>query len=117
MKGYWNHPRETKDAFFGEWFRTGDLGTEDDDGYFCIVDRKKDMINVNGMSVYPRIVEEILYQHPAVREAAVIGEPDELHGEIPVAFVALKEARRRPRRRCATSATTSAGMRCRAKSI
>ena len=78
-------------AFFGEWFRTGDLGTEDDDGYFCIVDRKKDMINVNGMSVYPRIVEEILYQHPAVREAAVVGEPDELHGEIPVAFVALKE--------------------------
>jgi acyl-CoA synthetase (AMP-forming)/AMP-acid ligase II len=91
MKGYWNHPEETKEAFFGEWFRTGDLGTEDDDGYFCIVDRKKDMIIVNGMNVYPRIVEEILYQHPAVREAAVVGEPDELHGEIPVASVALKE--------------------------
>jgi long-chain acyl-CoA synthetase len=82
---------ETKEAFFGEWFRTGDLGTEDDDGYFCIVDRKKDMIIVNGMNVYPRIIEEVLYQHPAIREAAVVGEPDKLHGEIPVAFVALKE--------------------------
>ena len=91
MKGYWKLPAETQEAFFGEWFRTGDLGTEDADGYFSIVDRKKDMIFVNGMNVYPRIIEEILYQHPAVREAAVVGEPDELHGEIPVAFVALKE--------------------------
>lgn len=91
MKGYWNHPDETNEAFFGEWFRTGDLGTEDDDGYFYIVDRKKDMIIVNGMNVYPRVVEEVLYQHPAVREAAVVGEPDELHGEIPVAFISLKE--------------------------
>ena len=91
MKGYWNLPEDTRAAFWGEWFRTGDLGTEDDDGYFAIVDRKKDMIIVNGMNVYPRVIEEILYQHPAVREAAVVGEPDELHGEIPVAFVALKE--------------------------
>ena len=91
MKGYWNLPAETAEAFFGEWFRTGDLGTEDDDGYFCIVDRKKDMIIVNGMNVYPRIVEEVLYKHPAVREAAVIGEPDELHGEIPVACIALRD--------------------------
>ena len=91
MKGYWNLPKETAEAFFGEWFRTGDLGTEDDDGYFCIVDRKKDMIIVNGMNVYPRIVEEVLYKHPAVREAAVIGEPDELHGEIPVACIALRD--------------------------
>ncbi len=91
MKGYWNHPAETREAFFGEWFRTGDLGTEDDDGYFHIVDRKKDLIIVNGMNVYPRVVEEVLYQHPAVREAAVVGEPDELHGEVPVAFVSLKE--------------------------
>ena len=90
MKGYWNLPQETAEAFFGEWFRTGDLGTEDNDGYFCIVDRKKDMIIVNGMNVYPRIVEEVLYKHPAVREAAVIGEPDELHGEIPVACIALR---------------------------
>jgi long-chain acyl-CoA synthetase len=91
MKGYWKMPAETQESFFGEWFRTGDLGTADADGYFAIVDRKKDMIIVNGMNVYPRVIEEILYQHPAVREAAVVGEPDELHGEIPVAFVALKE--------------------------
>lgn len=90
MKGYWKLPEETAQSFFNDWFRTGDLGTEDDDGYFCIVDRKKDMIIVNGMNVYPRIIEELLYRHPAVREAAVIGEPDELHGEIPVACVSLK---------------------------
>jgi long-chain acyl-CoA synthetase len=91
MKGYWKLPDETRDSFFGEWFRTGDLGCVDADGYFSIVDRKKDMLIVNGMNVYPRIIEELLYKHPAVREAAVVGEPDELHGEIPVAFVALKE--------------------------
>ena len=91
MAGYWKLPEDTQAAFFGGWFRTGDLGTEDDDGYFAIVDRKKDMIIVNGMNVYPRIIEEVLYRHPAVREAAVVGEPDDLHGEIPVAFVALKE--------------------------
>ena len=91
MKGYWKQPAETAASFFGEWFRTGDLGYEDEDGYFYIVDRKKDMIIVNGMNVYPRIIEEVLYKHPAVREAAVVGEPDELHGEIPVAFVSLRE--------------------------
>lgn len=91
MKGYWKRPEETRESFFGEWFRTGDLGYEDDDGYFYIVDRKKDMIIVNGMNVYPRAIEEVLYQIPAVREAAVVGEPHRLHGEIPVAYVALKE--------------------------
>lgn len=91
MKGYWNQPAETAASFFGEWFRTGDLGTEDDDGYFCIVDRKKDLVIVNGMNVYPRVVEEVLYQHPAVREVAVVGQPDQLHGEVPVAYIALKE--------------------------
>jgi len=91
MKGYWNHPEETANAFFGDWFRTGDLGTEDDDGYFYIVDRKKDMLIVNGMNVYPRVIEEVLYKHPAIREVAVVGEPDDLHGEIPVAFIALNE--------------------------
>lgn len=90
MKGYWNHEEETEATFFGEWFRTGDLGTEDDDGYFYIVDRKKDMIIVSGMNVYPRVIEEVLFKHPAVAEAAVVGEPDELRGEVPVAFVALK---------------------------
>lgn len=91
MKGYWKQPEETARSFFGEWFRTGDLGTEDDEGYFYIVDRKKDMLIVNGMNVYPRVIEEVLFQHPAIREVAVVGEPDKLHGEIPVAYVSLKE--------------------------
>jgi len=91
MKGYWKNPEETKAAFFGEWFRTGDLGMKDEDGYFFIVDRKKDMIIVNGMNIYPRVVEEVLYKLPAVQEAAVVGEPHKLHGEIPVAYIALKD--------------------------
>ena len=91
MKGYWNLPEETAESFFGEWVRTGDLGYKDADGYVYIVDRKKDMIIVNGMNVYPRMVEELLYAHPAILEAAVVGEPSELHGEIPVAYVVLKE--------------------------
>lgn len=91
MKGYWKLPAETQGSFFGEWFRTGDLGYEDEDGYFYIVDRKKDMIIVNGMNVYPRMIEEVLYRLPEVKEAAVVGEPHPLHGEIPVAYLALKE--------------------------
>ncbi|MBT5232153.1 MAG: long-chain fatty acid--CoA ligase [Methylococcales bacterium] len=91
MKGYLNQPEQTAESFFGDWFRTGDLGSEDDDGYFFIVDRKKDMIIVNGMNVYPRVVEEVLYMHPSISEAAVIGEPSESHGEIPIAYVALKD--------------------------
>lgn len=91
MKGYWQRPDETRDSFFGEWFRTGDLGMKDDDGYFFIVDRKKDIIIVNGMNVYPRVIEEVLYKFAPVREAAVVGEPHELHGEVPVAYVSLKE--------------------------
>lgn len=93
MKGYWNRPQETREAFFGEWFRTGDLGLVDEDGYFSIVDRKKDLIIVNGMNVYPRVVEETLYKFPPVREAAVVGEPHPLHGEIPIAYLALKDGR------------------------
>lgn len=92
MKGYWKQPEETAKSFFGDWFRTGDLGTEDDDHYFYIVDRIKDMVIVNGMNVYPRVVEEVLYKHEAVREAAVIGQPHKLHGEVPVAYIALKES-------------------------
>lgn len=91
MKGYWKQPEETANSFFGEWFRTGDIGTEDEDGYFYIVDRIKDMVIVNGMNVYPRVVEEVLYKHEAVREAAVIGQPSKLHGEVPIAFIALDE--------------------------
>ncbi len=90
MQGYWNRPDETAQAFFGDFFRTGDLGVRDEDGYFAIIDRLKDLIIVNGMNVYPRMVEEVLYRHPAVAEAAVVGQPHELHGEIPVAYVVLK---------------------------
>jgi len=91
MKGYWKMPAETREAFFGDWFRTGDLGTRDADNYFSIVDRRKDMIIVNGMNIYPRIIEEVLARCEGVREAAVVGEPHKMHGEIPVAYVALKE--------------------------
>ncbi len=91
MKGYWKQPEETAQSFFGDWFRTGDLGTEDEDHYFYIVDRIKDLVIVNGMNVYPRMVEEVLYRHNAVREAAVIGQPSRLHGEVPVAYISLIE--------------------------
>ena len=91
MKGYWNRPEETAESFHGDWFQTGDLGYRDNDGYFYIVDRIKDMIIVNGMNVYPRVVEEVLYQFDVIQEAAVVGEPHDLHGEIPVAYVSLKE--------------------------
>jgi long-chain acyl-CoA synthetase len=87
MKGYWNLPEDTAQSFIGDWFRTGDLGYRDADGYFFLVDRKKDLIIVNGMNVYPRMIEEVLYRHPKIAEAAVVGEPHRLHGEIPVAHV------------------------------
>lgn len=87
MKGYWHQPEETAASFFGDWFRTGDLGQVDADGYFYIVDRKKDMVIVNGMNVYPRVVEEVLYNHPLIIECAVIGVPHKSHGEIPEAWV------------------------------
>jgi long-chain acyl-CoA synthetase len=91
MKGYWRLPEETKESFFGEWFRTGDLGTEDDEGYFSILDRIKDIIIVNGMNIYPRMIEEVIAHVPGVRECAVVGEPHELHGEIPVAYISIRE--------------------------
>ena len=91
MKGYWGLPEATAESFFGEWVRTGDLGYLDADGYVFLVDRKKDMIIVNGMNVYPRMIEEVLYRLPGVAEAAVVGEPHELHGEIPVAHVVVAE--------------------------
>jgi len=91
MKGYWNQPQATSETFFGEWVRTGDLGYRDEDGYFFMVDRIKDMIIVNGMNVYPRMIEEVLYQHPDILEAAVVGEPHASHGEIVVAHVVLAE--------------------------
>jgi long-chain acyl-CoA synthetase len=89
MKGYYKQPEETAEAFRGGWFHTGDLAYADEDGYLFIVDRKKDLVIRGGYNVYPREVEEVLYAHPAVSEAAVVGEPDEALGEEVVAFVSL----------------------------
>ncbi|MDF2679622.1 MAG: long-chain fatty acid--CoA ligase [Brevibacillus sp.] len=91
MLGYLGLPEETNAALRNGWLHTGDLARMDEEGYVYIVDRKKDMILVDGYNVYPREVEEVLYQHPAIIEAAVIGIPDEVHGEAVKAFVALKE--------------------------
>jgi len=91
MLGYWNHPEETARALRNGWLLTGDIGYRDADGYFYITDRKKDMLLVNGNNVYPREIEEVIYQYPGVREAAVIGVPDARKGEQPVAFVAAAE--------------------------
>jgi len=88
--GYWNKPDATKAAFRDGFFFTGDVATRDADGYFFIVDRKKDMIIASGYKVWPREVEDVLFKHPAVREAAVVGVPDEYRGETVKAFVALK---------------------------
>jgi len=89
--GYWRMPEATAEALRGGWFHTGDIATIDEDGYYTIVDRKKDMINAGGFKVWPREVEEVLYRHPAVRDAAVVAMPDPYAGERPVAYVALKE--------------------------
>ena len=92
MKGYWNRPEETEMALDKDgWLHTGDIAKMDEDGYFYIVDRKKDMIIAGGYNIYPREVEEVLYQHPKVQEAAVIGVPDEYRGETVKAFIVLKE--------------------------
>jgi long-chain acyl-CoA synthetase len=91
VPGYWNKPEETKHAIQGGWLYTGDVGKMDESGWFYVVDRKKDMIVASGYKVWPRDVEDALYQHPAVREAAVVGEPDAYRGETVKAFVALKE--------------------------
>jgi len=89
MLGYWNQPEETAKTMRKGWLLTGDIGYRDAEGYYYITDRKKDMLLVNGINVYPREIEEILYQIPGVKEAAVIGRPDPRKGEQPVAFVAL----------------------------
>ena len=91
MLGYWNQPEETAKAFRNDWLLTGDLGYRDDEGYYYITDRKKDMLLVNGNNVYPREIEEVIYQFPNVKEAAVIGQPDARRGEQAVAFVVANE--------------------------
>lgn len=91
MLGYWNQPEETAKVLRDGWLLTGDIGYHDEDGYFYITDRKKDMLLVNGINVYPREVEEIIHQFPGVKEAAVVGARDRRRGEIPVAFVAADD--------------------------
>jgi long-chain acyl-CoA synthetase len=91
MKGYWHKPQETAMVLRDEWLLTGDIARMDQDGYFYITDRKKDLIKTKGYSVYPRELEDILYEHPAVKLCAVVGKPDSAAGEVPKAFVVLKE--------------------------
>jgi len=90
MKGYYNAPEATSEAIVDGWLHTGDLGTMDVEGFFNIVDRKKDLIIRGGQNIYPVDIEEVLYHHPLVAEAAVIARPNEELGEVPVAFVSLK---------------------------
>jgi long-chain acyl-CoA synthetase len=90
VPGYWNKPEETAHALPGGALHTGDVGFMDEQGWFYVVDRKKDQINAAGYKVWPREVEDVLYEHAAVREAAVIGVPDEYRGETVKAFVSLR---------------------------
>ncbi|MBK3493509.1 long-chain-fatty-acid--CoA ligase [Viridibacillus sp. YIM B01967] len=91
MKGYWNRPEETEMTMRDGWFLTGDLGYMDDKGYFYVVDRKKDIIIAGGFNIYPREIEEVLYEHEAVQECVVVGVPDPYRGETVKAFIVLKE--------------------------
>jgi long-chain acyl-CoA synthetase len=92
LKGYYKNPEATANAFRNGWFHTGDVGYRDQEGFFYIVDRKSDMIIRGGENIYPREIDEVLYQHPAVAAAATIGIPDPLYGEEVAAFVVLKES-------------------------
>ncbi|MGY3605269.1 MULTISPECIES: dicarboxylate--CoA ligase PimA [unclassified Bradyrhizobium] len=90
-KGYWNRPKETAEAFVGDRFLTGDIGYMDADGYFYLVDRKKDMIISGGFNVYPQMIEQAIYTHPSVHEVIVIGIPDDYRGEAAKAFIKLRD--------------------------
>jgi long-chain acyl-CoA synthetase len=89
-KGYWNLPKATAEAFVGDRFLTGDIGYMDADGYFYLVDRKKDMIISGGFNVYPQMIEQAIYTHPSVQEVIVIGIPDDYRGESAKAFITLR---------------------------
>lgn len=91
MKGYWNKPEETNKVLRDGWLLTGDMATIDEEGYFYIVDRKKDMIIAGGYNIYPREVEEVLFEHPAVKEAVVVGIPDPYRGETVKAYIVKKD--------------------------
>jgi len=94
MRGYYKRPEATAEVLEDGWLHTGDIGYEDSDGYFFVTGRLKDMLIVKGYNVYPREIEEVIFEHPAVRQCAVVGQPDEASGEVPVAFVELKEGAR-----------------------
>lgn len=91
MKGYWNNEEETDNTLVDGWLLTGDLGYMDDNGYFYIVDRKKDMIIAGGYNIYPREVEEVLYEHEGIQEAVVAGVPDPYRGETVKAYIVAKQ--------------------------
>ena len=96
MKGYLNNPKATASAIVDGWFHTGDIGRQDAEGFFYILDRKKDLIIRGGMNIYPREIEEVLYQHPAVREASVVGIPDRIRGEEVKVYVSVKDGESLP---------------------
>ena len=91
MQGYHRNPQATAESILNGWLFTGDLAKMDDEGFVYIVDRKKDLINASGYKVWPRDVEDVIYQHPAVKETAVVGVPDSYRGETVKAYVALKK--------------------------
>ena len=91
MKGYWNRPEETAEVLKDGWLFTGDIAKMDEDGYFYIVDRKKDMIIASGYNVYPSEIEDVLYRLEGIEEALVIGVPDQYRGETVKAYIKLKE--------------------------
>ncbi|MBM7096519.1 long-chain-fatty-acid--CoA ligase [Bacillus sp. H-16] len=93
MRGYWNNPEATQATFKDDWFLSGDMGYMDEEGYFYIVDRKKDMIIAGGFNIYPREIEEVLYEHPAIQEACAIGVPDPYRGETVKVFIVLKSGK------------------------
>ncbi|MBU9710944.1 long-chain-fatty-acid--CoA ligase [Evansella tamaricis] len=93
MRGYWNRPEDTQATFKDDWFLSGDMGYMDEEGFFYIVDRKKDMIIAGGFNIYPREIEEVLYEHEDVQEACAIGVPDPYRGETVKAFIVPKEGR------------------------
>jgi long-chain acyl-CoA synthetase len=91
MKGYWHMPEETANTLKDGWLYTGDIARMDEEGYCYIVDRKKDIIIAGGYNIYPREIEEVLFEHPKIREAVAVGVPDPYRGETVKAFIVLKE--------------------------
>ena len=97
---YWGNEAATREALHDGWYRTGDIGTRDADGYFCVHDRKKNMIISGGENIYPAEIERVLHEHPDVAEAAVIGCPDPKWHEVPVAYVVTRKGCRLTPRLC-----------------